>query len=91
MKDGLSIEDITFEEFSCLGDNGFIQAAQGHACSECTHAYRRTADTISDLNVIHQSTSESEGAPVKIIVINGIVIGPTYCTFDNCTADLDNS
>lgn len=53
--------------------------------------YKRTADTISDSNVDHQSTSEPEGAPVKMIVVDGIVMGPTHCAFDDCIADLDNS
>ena len=87
---GLSIEDVTSEAFLHLGDNRFIQAAQERACSECTQVYKRTADTISDSIAEHQSTSEPEGAPVKIIVIDGIVMGPTHCAFDNCTADLDN-
>ena len=91
LKDGLPIEDVTFEAFLRLGDNGVIQAAQGHACSECTQVYKRTADTISDSNVAHQSTSEPEGAPVKMIVVDGIVMGPTHCAFDDCIADLDNS
>ena len=91
LKDGLPIEDVTLEAFSCLGHNGLIQAAQDHACSECTQAYKRTADTISDLGVEYQSTPEPEAAPVKMIVIDGIVMGPTHCAFDNCTADLDNS
>ena len=90
LKDGLSIEDVTSEAFLHLGDNGFIQVAQEHACSECTQVYKRTADTISDSIAEHQSTSEPEGAPVKMIVIDGIVMGPTHCAFDNCTADLDN-
>ena len=47
LKDGLSIEDVTLEAFLHLGDNGLIQAAQGHACSECAQVYKRTADTIS--------------------------------------------
>ena len=74
-----------------------FKAAHEHACSECTQAYKRTADIISDSNdsnAEHQSTSalhEPGGAPVKMIVLDGIVMGPTHCAFDNCTADLDNA
>ena len=60
LKDRLLIEEVTIKAFSCLGDNGLIQAAQGHACSECSQRYKRTVDIISDSNVIiadhhHQS------------------------------------
>ena len=50
LKDGLSIEDVILEAFLHLGDNRFIQTAQEHACSECTQAYKRTADTIPNSN-----------------------------------------
>ena len=102
LKDGLGIEDVTTEAFSQLGDNGFIRAAQEHACSECTQAYKQTADIIPNVNVAvseNQNTSESQElasnmdldhAPVKMIVMDGIVMGPTHCAFDNCAADLGN-
>jgi len=34
---------------------------------------------------------DNEPAPVKMIVIDGIVIGPQHCAFDGCTASLANS
>ena len=34
---------------------------------------------------------ENEPAPVKMVVLDGIVIGPQHCAFDNCTADLANT
>ena len=36
------------------------------------------------------SNMEIDHAPVKMVVLDGIVMGPTHCAFDNCTADLDN-
>jgi hypothetical protein len=105
LKDGLAIEDVTTEAFSQLGDNGLIRAAQDHECSECTQAYKKTADTIPDMDTVlseNQNAPESQElmdpeasnidhAPVKMVVLDGIVMGPTHCAFDNCTSDLDNS
>ena len=81
---------FTLEAFLHLGDNGFIQAAQEHACSECTQAYKRTAQKVPNSNA-ESVLAEPEGAFVKIVVLDGIVMGPTHCAFDNCTADLNNS
>ena len=107
LKDGLAIEDVTVEAFTHLGNNGIIQAAHGHACSECSQPYKATADTIPNVNVTmaeNQDASvsqELEGREVDnmeiddvpfvtMAVLDGIVMGPTHCAFDNCTADLDN-
>jgi len=106
LKDGLPIEDVTTEAFAQLGDNGLIRAAHGHTCSECTQSYKSTADVISDINAPggennnisvsqeledgEETNMEIDHAPVKMVVLDGIVMGPTHCAFDNCTADLDN-
>ncbi|KAM6489956.1 hypothetical protein JOM56_002878 [Amanita muscaria] len=34
---------------------------------------------------------EGEAAPVKMVVIDGIVIGHTHCAFEGCTSDLANA
>ncbi|TFK36079.1 hypothetical protein BDQ12DRAFT_699783 [Crucibulum laeve] len=34
LKDGLSIDDVTKEAYSILGENGIIQSANNHACSD---------------------------------------------------------
>ena len=101
MKDGLGIEYVTIEAFTHLGNNGIIQAAHGHACSECSQPYKATADTIPNLNVTMaenpdaSASQELEGeiddVPfVTMAVLDGIVMGSTQCAIDNCTADLDN-
>jgi hypothetical protein len=36
------------------------------------------------------SNMEIDHAPVKMVVLDGIFMGPTHCAFDNCTTDLDN-
>jgi hypothetical protein len=47
IKDGLAIDEVTKGAFEILGENGIIRAADQHACSECTHKYKKTADKIS--------------------------------------------
>ena len=37
---------------------------------------------------IDQSPSPIEEAPVKMVVLDGVVMGPTHCAYDNCTQDL---
>ena len=34
---------------------------------------------------------DKEASPVKMIVIDGVVIGPTHCAYDDCTGDLQNA
>jgi len=48
--DGLSIDEVTKEAYSVLGENGFIRSADQHSCPECTHKYKRSADIIADIN-----------------------------------------
>jgi hypothetical protein len=48
LQDGLAIDEVTKEAFAVLGNNGVIAAASQHSCSECTHEYKRTADTIAN-------------------------------------------
>jgi len=47
-------------------------------------------------NIAHQERIEVDHvgidpAPVKMVVLDGIVMGPQHCAFDNCTASLANS
>ena len=95
----MPIEDVTTEAFAQLGDNGLIRAAH-------EQSYKRTADIIPDINAprgennnisVSQALEDREAnnmeidhAPVKMVVLDGIVMRPTHCAFDNCTADLDN-
>ncbi len=34
---------------------------------------------------------EDKNAMVKIVIMDGIVMGPTHCAFDNCTGPLSNA
>jgi nitrate/TMAO reductase-like tetraheme cytochrome c subunit len=47
LKDGLAIDEVAKEAFEILGQNGVIRAADQHACSECTHKYKKRADRIT--------------------------------------------
>jgi hypothetical protein len=73
LKDGLAIDDVTQQAFEHLGKNGIINVANGHACSECTQPYRH-----SQYENVDQI--ESDCAPVKMVVLDGIVMGAnTLC------------
>jgi hypothetical protein len=39
----------------------------------------------SDMNI------DENAAPVKMIVVDGIVMGPTHCAYDGCTSELANA
>ena len=89
LSDNLSIDDVTQEAFKYLGESGKIGAAKNHSCSECTQKYKHSAD---DIEHEHANVEESEEyAPVKLVVMDGIVMGPTHCAYDNCTANLANA
>jgi hypothetical protein len=40
---------------------------------------------------VDRSPSPSEDAALKLVVLDGIVMGPTHCAYDNCTQDLANA
>ncbi|KIL53912.1 hypothetical protein M378DRAFT_93385, partial [Amanita muscaria Koide BX008] len=97
--DGLPIDEVTKHAYDALGKNGVIQCADDHACPECTQKYKRSADVIQDENVAdmfgmeqgigveEQAIEEDEeAAPVKMVVIDGIVMGHTvsfYCMYNH--------
>src|SRR6202034_675736 len=41
MENGIPIQEVTKQAFIQLGDNGVINCAQNHSCSECTHKYKK--------------------------------------------------
>jgi hypothetical protein len=64
----LSIDDLTEKAFYELGNGGRIKAANNHSCSECTKPFK---ESVTD-TIIHPGA-----APVKMVVLDGIVMGPT--------------
>ena len=84
LSDNLSINEVIREAFNHLGNNGVISVANGHACSECTQPYRRSQyETLDQI--------EEDRASVKMVVLDGIVMGPTHCAYNGCTSDLINA
>jgi hypothetical protein len=62
-----------------LGQQGVISASQGHACSECTHPFRPSNDP-DDMDV--------EQGFATMHVVDGIVMGPTRCGYEDCENEL---
>jgi hypothetical protein len=52
---------------------------------------RLNAENAMDVDDDASSLSSVEKAPVKLVVLDGIVMGPPHCAWDNCTQDLANS
>jgi len=50
LQDRLPISEVAKQAYGILGENGLIRCADGHACSECTHAYKAKADDIHETN-----------------------------------------
>ena len=44
---GSAIKEVTKAAFRVLGESGIIRSADHHQCSECTHAYKATADILT--------------------------------------------
>ena len=76
----LSIDEVVGEAFEALGNNGVMLLSKEHTCSECTKPYKQADGLIV-----------SDAAPVKMIVLDGIVMGPTYCAYPNCQDSLLNA
>jgi hypothetical protein len=64
----LSIDDLTEKAFYELGNDGCFKAANDHSCSECTKPFK---ESVTD------TTIHPDAAPVKMVVLDGIVMGPT--------------
>jgi hypothetical protein len=97
IEDGKAIDHVTKMAFETLGNNGIINNALNHSCSECTHKYKETADVIDNIDPSSTVGMESEEtgsrgrrnesdndvdndgetAPVKMVVVDGIVMGHT--------------
>jgi CxC5 like cysteine cluster associated with KDZ transposases len=68
--DNLPISEVTGKAYDILGHSGSIDAATHHSCSECSHVYKQSMDpTAVDMNI--------DVADVKMVVLDGIVMGPT--------------
>ena len=77
--DNLPISDVAEKAFDILGQNGMLHAAIPHSCSECTHPYKATVNINPPIPPV-DGMDIDEGPPsadVKMVVLDGIVMGPT--------------
>ena len=84
LNETLPINEVTKEAFTALGQKGVIYAANGHACLECTQPYRPPENENPD-------NMEVDHADVTMHVVDGIVMGPTHCAFNDCESELLNA
>ena len=66
-----------------------------HARSYAQHAAQANDDAM-DVDQSSSSSSESSSStesasPFTLVVVDGVVMGPTHCAFDGCTAELKNA
>ena len=52
---------------------------------------RLNADDAMDVDESSQSSSTEEASLVTLVVMDGVVMGPTHCAFDDCIEDLQNA
>ena len=86
LDDKLNISEIPGQAFHHLGQGGQIHSASGHTCTECTHKYKKTADVIPEINEPqnledNSQKIDSNAAAVTMVVVDGIVTGPTVSIF----------
>jgi len=83
----LKTSEVTEQAFNILGQNGHIHSATGHTCAECTHRYKSTVDVMPPDDEPQNTTSSEEMgvdfAPVTMVVVDGIVMGPTVSVLYN--------
>ena len=82
LRNDLAIDEIPKEAFAILGEHGIIRAANCHECSECAQPYKQAAE---------ESNDDDDSSLVKMVVVDGIVVGPKHCAYENCTTELDNN
>ena len=67
-------------------------AAQARLNAQLAAQARSNADDAMDVDESSQSSSSSEEAsPVTLVVMDGVVMGPTHCAFDNSIEELKNA
>ena len=87
LDDKLNISEISGQAFHHLGQGGQNHSASGHTCIECTHKYKKTADVIPEIDEPQNLADnfqeiDSNAAAVTMVVVDGIVMGPTVSIFE---------
>src|ERR1700689_4386928 len=88
-----------------VGENAELaiqEAAQARLNAQLAAQARSNADdamdvdessqtSSSDVEASSQSSSTEEASPVTLVVMDGVVMGPTHCAFDDCIEELQNA
>jgi hypothetical protein len=51
----------------------------------------QSSSSAEDVEASSQSSSTEEASPVTLVVMDGVVMGPTHCAFDDCIEELQNA
>jgi CxC6 like cysteine cluster associated with KDZ transposases len=51
----------------------------------------QSSSSAEDAKTSSQSSSTDEASPVTLVVMDGVVMGPTHCAFDDCIGELQNA
>ena len=51
----------------------------------------QSSSSAEDVEASSQSSSTEEASPVTLVVMDGVVMGPTHCAFDDCIEKLQNA
>ena len=51
----------------------------------------QSSSSAEDVEASSQSSSTEEASPVTLVVIDGVLMGPTHCAFDDCIEELQNA
>jgi len=63
-------------------------AARARLNAQLASQARSNADDAMD---VETSSSTEEASPVTLVVMDGVVMGPTHCAFDDCIEELKNA
>ncbi|KAF8867971.1 hypothetical protein CPB84DRAFT_1945219 [Gymnopilus junonius] len=92
MPNNLDIKGVVKEAFAQLGNNGVVDIGIHHECSECSHPYKSSAGNVGQHNDPASVAGLDEtNSDIPMVVVDGIVMGPTHCAYDNCTEELQNA
>jgi CxC5 like cysteine cluster associated with KDZ transposases/CxC6 like cysteine cluster associated with KDZ transposases len=72
-----------------VDENHIVPALEGEDADLAVQdAAQARADAHNAMDVVG---GDDNKAPVKLVVMDGQVMGPRHCAYDNCTADLSNA
>ncbi|KAF8892717.1 hypothetical protein BD779DRAFT_1468376 [Infundibulicybe gibba] len=98
LDDNIPINEVTTQAFSILGENpaavvGVDENGIVPSLVVQDPALDDSFDNIEpNASANHQTdNANADYAPVKMVVLDGIVMEPTHCAYDDCTNDLGNA